>query len=173
MSDDLTLYDCEMIKRQFADAVDPETGEIPTEAMEALIKANTTSLAKMEGLCKYLCHLDHYVAMGKSELDRIGKLVKAAQNRQKSIKKFLTPYVDAERQRLKRPVEAGMFRLSTRRSQSVTITDPTLFELGAFPNESRKKVFWEPDKEQIKAYIKEHDHHPGAELTDKTNLVIK
>jgi hypothetical protein len=168
------IYRCESIIAEIERiAATNETGEITEEQLQALVEAQTASMVQLEKLCNYLSWLDSYINTGQGEIERIHKLVSGAKKRQESIKRYITPYVDAQREKLGRPLDVGTHRLSTRHSESIVITDPESFSVGAFPNESRTKTIHEPDKGKIKAYIEEHGSHPGAVVQKNISLTIK
>ena len=172
MSND--IYQCESIIAEIERvAAENETGEITEEQLQALVEAQTKSMQQLDRLVNYLCFLDSYINTGQGEIERIHKLISQAKKRQESVKRYLTPYVDMQRQKLGRPLDVGTHRLSTRKSETVVITDLETFFVGGFPNESRTKTIHEPDKGKLKAYLAEHGGHPGAEIQKNVTLTIK
>jgi hypothetical protein len=176
---DMNIYQCEDFIRQIEATVDPETGELSEEQFQALVMAHTTSLAKLGKVIDFLAYCDRYIETGQKEIERIHKLMAQAKKRRDSCKEWITPYVDDQKQKIGRPLDVGTRRVSTRHTKSVVITDPETFAAGGFPNESRVKTTYEPDKEKIKKFIedkkkkKEEGGHPGAEIRENVSLIIK
>jgi len=174
MNELANIYQCqEMLHLIETEAAQNETGEITEEQFQALVLAQTTSLAKLEKIVNYTVFLKSYIEAGQCEIERIHNLITQAKKRLQSVKDYITPFVDAERERLGRPLDVGTHRLSTRHTKSVVITDPESFAKGTFPNESRTKIIHEPDKQAIAAYINQHGSHPGAEIQKNINLHVK
>ena len=168
------LFQCDAIITAIERAAsENETGEISEDQMQAVVEAHTQSMAQLEKLVNYLGFLDGYIATGQGEIERIGRLVNQAKNRMNGIKRYVTPYIAQQREKLGRPLDVGTHRLSVRKSESVEVTDVETFRAGGFPNESRIKTAYEPDKQAIEAYIEKHGAHPGAEIRKNVSLIIK
>jgi hypothetical protein len=88
-----------------------------------------------------------------------------ASKRISSIKKYLLPYVVSHGK-----IESGTFTLSTRKSESVNITNESLIPLSYI---HEIPVQLKPDKNAIKKDLKAGKAVPGAELKENDNLVIK
>ena len=168
-----SLYKCESIIRQIEALADANDGEVTDDQLAELVRAQTTSLDKLGSLCGFIKHLEAYIAFGESEMKRINGRVDQAKNRLASVRGYLTPYVDEQRRKLGRPLDVDTFRLSTRHSTQVVITDDETFKAGGFPGESITKTTHVPDKKAIKDYIAKHKSHPGAVLKENVSLQLK
>ncbi|HUV64124.1 MAG TPA: siphovirus Gp157 family protein [Sedimentisphaerales bacterium] len=174
MSDtSISLYRCGEIIQQIEAIAEANDGEITEEQLGELVRAQTTSLAKLGGLCRFMRHLEAYVATGKAEIERIRKITAHAQCRLDSVKKFLTPYVESEQKKFGYPLDVDTFRLSVRRSKAVVITDPEGFAAGSYPSQSTTKTIHVPDKKVLKEYLETYGPHPGAEIQNNVNLQMK
>lgn len=170
---DMNIYQCEDFIRQIEATVDPETGELSDEQYKALVLAHTTSLAKLSKVIDFLDYCDKYIEMGQKRTEQIHKLMSQAKRRRDSCKDWITPYIDHKRQELGRPIDLDLHKVSTRHTKSVVITDPETFAAGGFPNESKVKTVYEPDKEAIKRFIEKNGCHPGAEIRENISLIIR
>jgi hypothetical protein len=117
----MNLYDIMVIEREIEIRAEQNGGEISDEDFKNLIEYQTTSITKIENLCKYVRHLELFQEQAKEEIKRINELKKKAEKRVNSIKKYMTPYVMQ-----KGSVDAGTFKLSTRKSKSVDLSDEFL-----------------------------------------------
>jgi hypothetical protein len=161
----MNLYDVISLENQIEKIAEANEGEVPEYLFQQLIEQQTQSLIQIENLCKYIRNLETGIDMCKAEIDRINKMKDKATNRIESIKKYITPYIKQQRK-----IEAGTFTLSTRKSESVDITDKE-----KIPINYRTVIpeTWNPDKKLIKDDIKKGVIVPGAELHEKDNLQIK
>ena len=173
MYDITTLYGCQGIVQQLEDEAARNEGVLSEEAIQRIVEAHTTSLAKLESIGSLIQYLDRYINMAQGEIDRINELKRVAKNRLESVKKFVLPFVIDQREKLGRPIEAGAHKFSTRKSTAVVITDPDSFAAGCFPDFSTKTVQYLPDKGKIKELLQSGKTHPGAELSERTILVVK
>lgn len=168
----LSLYECEAIMSAIAEKADPETGEISEGDLAELVRAQTTSLATLGKLCGYMAYLKDHAELAQKGLDRLRDIKAKDEKRLASIKRFIAPFVEAERARLKRPLDVGTYKLWTTHTESVEITDDNFAE--NYPNESRIKIIKEPDKQAIRAYIERTGNdHPGATIQKNTNVIMK
>ena len=173
MHDITTLYGCSAIMQAFEDEAAANDGVLTEEGIQRITEAHTTSLAKLESIGSLIQYLDRYINMAQGEIDRINELKRVAKNRLESVKKFVLPFVIDQREKLGRPIEAGAHKFSTRKSTAVVITDPDSFAAGCYPTLSTKKTTYTPDKTKIKELLQKGKTHPGAELEDRTTLVVK
>jgi len=126
-------------------------------------------LTKVENLCKYVRHLELFQEQAKEEIKRINELKKKAEKRVNSIKKYMTPYVMQ-----KGSVDAGTFKLSTRKFKSVDLSDEFFRVYEQIENEYLvPTTTYKPDKKKIKADIEDGNEIPGARLITKENLQIR
>jgi hypothetical protein len=162
---DLTLYQAQELLDEIESLAEQNGGEIPDDKLALFVEAQTTSIEKTGRLCGAINFLQSYAERCKVEELRIAENRKKAENKLASIKTFLAPIVKAKG----KPWNVGTFTLSTRKSESVQIADD--FNAPAYMRTIPAKL--EPDKAAIKDAIKSGKTIPGAELVEKTNLVIK
>lgn len=157
------IYNVIEIERKLDQIARANEGEIPEELLKELVEAETKSIEKVGNICKFIRHLELYVDTCKQEEERIKALRDSANNRIKSIKKYLTPYVLN-----KGKFEVGTFKLSIRKAEKVILTD-------GWENNSygESKTTFHPDKMAIKKAIKAGEHIDGAKLESFDNLRLK
>lgn len=161
----MNLYEISNLENQIEKLAAENDGEITEEMMQSLVEAETKSIAQIGGLCKYIRNLELGIDMCKAEEERISKMRTKADKRIKSIKKYLTPYVKKHGK-----IEAGTFKLSTRKSESVNIIDEQKIPLKYF-NTIPESL--QVNKKTIKDKLKSGKLVPGAELKENDNLQIK
>ena len=165
----MNLYDIMVIEREIEIRAEQNGGEISDEEFKNLVEYQTTSIIKIENLCKYVRHLELFQAQAKEEINRINELKKKAEKRVNSIKKYMTPYVMQ-----KGSIDAGTFKLSTRKSKSVDLSDEFFRVYEQVENEYLVPVLtFKPDKKKIKQDIEDGNEIPGARIITKENLQIK
>jgi len=160
----INIYDVIPLEREIERIAEDNQGEIPDELLEALVKAETKTIAQVESLVKYIRHLELGIDACKAEEDRIATVRERADKRLQNIKKYLTPYV-----RYCRGVEAGTFKLSIRKSSRVITADN--FDEKEYMRHTPER--WDVDKKKIKADIKAGKEVAGASLIEAENLQIK
>lgn len=170
---EMTLYGCQDLIQAIEAQAEANDGELTDDQLQAIVEAHTTSLAKLASIGGLIQYLDGYVDAATNEMSRIQKLKRKAQNRLESVKRFVLPYIQQEKERMGRPVEAGTHKFSTRTTKAVVITDPESFDKGCFPDVSTKKVTYTPDKAALREHIEKNGSHPGAELETHTSLIVK
>ena len=188
MNNPETLYDCLSVLTRLDEISEANDGEIPEDAIQALVVAQTTSMEKLGKLLGFMKYCEHEELICKAEIDRIQKRKKSFTNKLASVKKYLLPWV-IERGK----TTVGTITLSTRKSQAIELDDD-------FENEdygyydislrcSRKQadefvesvkdedaqIDFYPIKKAIKDFLKENPSMSikGAELITKQNLQIK
>lgn len=165
----MNLYEIMSIENAIEDRAKANDGEISEDDLKTLVEANTSSLTKVENLCKYIRHLELGIETCKTEENRIKEMRQKAEKRIKSIKKYMTPYV-----KMKGKIDAGTFKLSTRVSKSVNLSDDFYNLYGQIESEyMEKKVEMVPDKKKIKQDLEDGNEIPGASLYIKDNLQLK
>jgi hypothetical protein len=161
----LTLYNCSEIIQQIENLADAQDGAITDEQMEVLVRAQTTSLAKLEKLANYVIHLELFQDMAKQEIDRLYQRKVTAEKRVESIKQFLLPYIKEHG-----PVNFGLHKIANKPSKRVE-TDP------GFCNPQYERIppptGFVPDKVKIRKDIDNGIAIQGARLVPKDNLQIK
>ncbi len=164
---ELSIYECTAIIEQCDKLASENDGELPEEMLQALVLAQTKSIEKLGKMCGFMKYLEHGIDACKKEEERIAKMRKVAQNRLKSIKKYLTPYVSEKG----KPITVGTFKLSIRKSQSVVVSDDFAGE--ANRQWCKKEIQYTPDKVNMKIFLKTGADIPGAELVTNQNLQLK
>ena len=161
------LYEVMSLENELELIARDNDGEISGEKLKELVEAQTKSLDKIEGLCKYIRNIELYMESCKSEVDRINKLKDRAENKLKSIKKYMTPYVKKQGK-----LTAGTFKLSTRPSEKVNTDN---FDMSDPDNHYYMitQITSQPDKNIIKKDLKSGIDVDGAFLESFDNLQIK
>jgi len=164
MATQMTLYDCDRILSEI-DAIAAENdGEISEEQMKALVEAQTTSIAKLGKLCGFMKYLEHGIDACKKEEERIARMRKVAANRLKSVKQYLLPYLMEHGK-----TTVDTFTLSTRKSTAVVVSEPFVEKEWCREIPAR----WEPDKNKIKAALKDGAEIQGAGLEERVSVQLK
>jgi hypothetical protein len=160
---DMSIYDVVEIERAIDIIAEKNDGEIPEELLQQLVEAQTQSIVQIENLCKYIRHLELFQEKCKEEEARIRDKRKAAETRIDNIKKYLTPYILRNKS-----IEAGTFKLSTRKSESVVLAEE--FNDARFITIVQEKKV---NKNEVKKAIKNGEDIKGAFLMPHDNIQIK
>lgn len=161
----LSLYECRELVQEIELIADHSDGELSEEQLKLLVEAQTHSLVKLQKLCGAITHYEQGIAFCESQEKRIAEARQRAEKRIESIKKYLTPYVQEQG----KPIHAGTFTLSTRKSTQTIIT-------GKIDNPDYQRIIpaqIEPDKKKIKEALESGKVVAGAELKTNYNLHIK
>ncbi len=161
----MNIYSVIELENKIDKFAEEHEGEIPDALYEELVSEQMKSVQQIEGLVKYIKNLDLGIDMCDAEISRISKMKEKANKRIENIKKYITPFVARQGK-----IIAGTFTLSTRKSESIEITDKEKIPL------NYRRVIpetWNPDKSAIKQDIKKGVTVPGAELKSNDNLQIK
>ncbi len=161
----LSLYDCAEIVNEIETFAEQSEGELSEEQLQKLVEAQTQSIVKLQKLCGAIVHYEQGVNFCKTQENRIKEARQGAEKKIESVKKYLTPYV----QQQGKPIQAGTFTLSTRKSTSTLIT-------GVIDNPDYLRVIpatTEPDKAKIKEALQTGKEIKNAELKINFNLQIK
>lgn len=161
----MNLYEITNLENQIEQLAAANDGELTEEMFQSLVEAETQSLVQIENLCKYIRTLQLGIDMCEHEEERISKMKDKAAKRIKGIEKYLTPYVVKHGK-----IKSGTFTLTTRKSESVEITDDKQIPV-AYMHEIPIQL--KPDKAMIKKDLKAGKAVPGAELKENDNLQIK
>jgi hypothetical protein len=159
----MNIYDCDSIEKQIEFSAMTSDGEISEDLLKQLVETQTKSIEQIDKLLRYVRHLQLFSENCRQEKTRISELQNRADRRIDSIKKYLTPYVESRGK-----VDAGVFSLSTRKSESVELDDNF-----NDPDYSTQIISWTPDKKKIKDAIKNGKVIQGARLIQNINLQIK
>lgn len=161
----MNLYDIVTIENEIDRIAKENDGEISEEQLKALVEAETTGLVKVEGLVKYIRHLELFDIECHQEIKRILDMRNRAARRVRSIKQYMTPYV------LKKgKIDVGTFKLSTTKSETLETIDEFCDPIYmTTPKTPDPKV----DKNKLKSAIKSGKEVPGAWIEKHDNLQIK
>lgn len=161
----MTLYESLQIEQEIEHIVEQNDGEITDDQFQSLIEAQTTALAKVENVCRYVKHLELFISNCKAEEKRIKENRQKAEKRIESIKKFINPYVLEHGGK----IDAGTFRLSNRKSKAVNVYDEE-----SIPAEYKIiQQIIKVDKTAIKKALESGAYVTGAELEEHNNTQIK
>lgn len=162
----LTIYDCAEIIDEIELAAQQSEGELTEDQWQKLVEAQTQSIVKLQKLCGAIIHYEQGIELCKQQENRIAEARRRAEKRIESIKKYLMPYVRSQG----KPIQAGTFTLSTRKSTSTFVSLPNALDpeyLRTIP------ARFEPDKDKIKKALQEGKQIRGAELQVNYHLTIK
>jgi hypothetical protein len=163
MSDKLTIYDCDELRREIETRAESNDGELSDEDMALIVIAQTASLEQLGKLIHYVKYLEGFETVAKAEVERIQARRKTAANRIESIKRWLCPYVEKHG-----PITIGTYRLSTRKSQAVVLAEDF-----NNPQYGETVTLFKPDKKAIKESIQNGIEVKGAVLEDRLNVQIR
>jgi phage shock protein A len=152
----MTIYE---INAAMLECIDPETGEVNAEQLEAL---NLMREQKIENAALWLKNLKSDVAELKAEKKAFEDRIKAKQSKIDGLTAYLMNALDGAK------FETPRCAISYRKSESVNITD-----LSKIPADYLRFAPAEADKTAIKAAIKAGESIDGAEIVQKTSMQIK
>ena len=159
----MRVYDVISIEKEIERVAQENDGEIPEDLLQQLVEMEMQVPEKINGIVKYIKHLEYFADCCKQEKERVNTLQKKAENRISSIKRYMTPFVLE-----KGGFDSGTFKLGTRKSVSVNLEAD--FDVDEYMNVKIERV---PDKKKIKDDLKAGKEIPGASLFEKQNLQIK
>ena len=153
----MNLYE---IDSNILDCVDEETGEIfDVDKFEEL---SIERDAKIENICLWIKNLNAEVEALKAEKDAFTKREKSAKNKMESLKKYISGYLDGNK------FETSKVKVSFRKSEQLEVDDYNLL-----PDEFLRFKEPEPNKDAIKAALKEGKVLEGVSVVTKYNIQIK
>ena len=141
------------------ECIDPETGEVDAERLEAL---NLLREQKIENAALWLKNLKSDVTDLKAEKKAFEDRIKSKQNKIDSLTAYLMAALNGQK------FETPRCAISYRKSESVNVTD-----LSKIPTDYLRFAPAEPDKTAIKAAIKAGETVDGAELIERKTVTIK
>ena len=151
----MALYE---INEEITNCIDPETGEVDAEKLEALEMLRDE---KIEGIALWIKDLKAEAEALKAEKQAFEKRQQAAEKKAESLKNYLTGYLNGEK------FKTVKCTVSFRKTQSVNIINvmdvPPMYV----------NVEIKPDKNAIKAALKDGKKVSGAELVESTSCQIK
>lgn len=148
------------INQAILGCIDPETGEIVDTRISELLMEREQ---KLENITLWIKNLQADAQAYKAEKEAFDKRQKAAEKKIASLTKYLTDNLNGE------AFSTTKCAVSFRRSVSVEVVStekvPKKFML--------KKIIVEPDKNAIKALLKNGQKVSGCRLVEKLNPQIK
>jgi hypothetical protein len=159
----MNIYECDAIIKKIDDLAIQQEGEITEEQLKEITEAHTGSLESLGKLCGFMKYLEAGCQTCKNEEARIKAMRVKAENRFKSIKKYLTPYVTEHGKQ-----DIGTFKLSMRKSEAVELT-----EWFVDKDYITVKTTESPDKKKIKEALKDGKEIVGASIVTNQNLQFK
>lgn len=172
MTEELSIYQCDQIVREIEAIASQHEGEIPEEDLSRLVQAQTTSLAKLTGLCGFIKFIEHRLELCKMEEERIAKIRKTAETRLKSVEKYVLPYVQSYKDREGHSLSVGTFTLSTHSYEHVEIENPDQFAKD-HPSLCITHTEIKPDKITVREKLQAGEHITGADLVKTVSLQLR
>ena len=167
MSEAMSLYEITATMVEIDDEL--ENGELDDQTHEDMMESLQYLLEqKSNSIIKYIYYLKNRQVAIKNEIERLTKLKKTTENKEKSIKGYITTILQKLK---KRKIEFDIGGLSLRKSaDSVVIEDAT-----KIPNQYlRQKISVEPDKTKLKEALKSGEIISGCYLNkSKQSLIVK
>lgn len=153
----MTLYE---IDAAMQECIDPETGEVDADRIEALAMEKDK---KIENIALWIINIKADVETAKAEIDRLTTLKRTAENKAESLKNLLQYTLNGEK------FKTGRCSINYRKSTSVVIDNEDLLPMDF------KKVSYTPDKKLLKEFWAKHEgiDVPGAHLQDNVSVIIK
>lgn len=157
----MTLYE---IEQAILDTVDMETGEIiDCEKLDALTMERDQ---KIENIALWVKNLEADAKAYKEEKDSFAQKQKAAENKVKSLKEYLSRFLAGT------TYKSTKVNIGFRKSESVDVFSlESLIEYGNADYLKYKEP--EADKTAIKAALKSGANIPGCILVESNNIQIK
>lgn len=152
----MTIYE---IDAAMLECIDPETGEVDAEQLEAL---NMLREQKIENAALWLKNLKSDITELKAEKKAFEDRIRSKQSKIDGLTAYLMAALDGQK------FETPKCAISYRKSESVNITD-----LSKIPTDYLRFAPAEADKTAIKAAIKAGESIDGAEIVQKTSMQIK
>lgn len=122
---------------------------------------------KSDSIIQYIQNLQTLNKSAKEEVDRLQKLIKIRTNKIERLKSYLISTMQILEQK---KIETALGSYGIRKTPDKV----EVYDLSALPKELiRIKEEKEPDKDKIKAYIKEHGEVAGARITCGYSLQIR
>lgn len=122
---------------------------------------------KSDSIIQYIQNLQTLNKSAKEEVDRLQKLIKIRTNKIERLKSYLISTMQILEQK---KIETALGSYGIRKTPDKV----EIYDLTVLPKEFiRIKEEKEPDKEKIKAYVKEHGEVAGARITCGYSLQIR
>ena len=141
--------------------------DLPVEEQQALLDNVEGSIEeKVENVVKIIKENDGVIDAIKNEIARLNQLKKSHESKNDSLKN----YIDTSMQIIEKDkLNAGLFKISYRKSSSLVVTDESLIPVQFMKVIPETKVV---DKVELKKFMKDN-HVEGAVVENKKNLQIK
>lgn len=162
----MTLYELEREQLELNALLEENGGELTPEIEEKLQIHDYDINKKMESYCKAIRCYESDIDGFKSEIERLKQRKESAE---RAIERMKASMLNALEIFQISKIEAGTFKIGTRKSYSVTIDD----EEAISPEYKIETVTSKVDKVAIKDAIKEGKEVEGAHISENTNLSIK
>jgi len=159
----MNIYQIDARIEEILMRTDPDTGELPEDAIEELTALTEARNTKIENAA---CLVINLTAEAKAIRDQEKALAERRQSLEKrveSIKLYLEDATDGE------PFSSPRVSVKYTKSQAVEVDD----DFWQFAPDEYIRTKQEPDRPAIKAAIKAGKKVPGAELVEHINLTIK
>lgn len=158
----MNLYE---IEQEIMSCVDMETGEIvDCEKLDALTMERDK---KIENIALWVKNLEADAKAYKEEKDNFAQKQKSAENKAKSLKEYLTRFLDGT------AYKSTKVNVSFRTSKAVDVFDiSALMTMDDCDNYLKYKEP-EPDKTAIKNAIASGVNVPGCQIVENQNIQIK
>jgi len=158
----MTLYEMTGAVKQLYEMLTAE--EIDEQTLKDTMEAIGAE-DKIDAYCKLIRQLDNDAAGIATEIDRLAKLKKTAENSKDRLKKAVIEFMNAQE---KQKIETTLFKIAISEGKAVNFTDTA-----AIPD--KFKIAQEPkiDKLSIRALLLAGETVPGAELQITEGLRIR
>lgn len=160
----MNIYEITEEIRAIYEEIEMADGELTDEVAAKLEIAQGELTAKAENYCKLIRNVAAEAEALKNEADRLTKRRRSLENLQTRLKEALRcAMIVSDTQNM----DAGLFKLSLRKSEAVDITDEAAVP-DTFCTFERKV-----SKSAIKDFIKQGGEVKGAQLIENINLMLK
>lgn len=166
----MNLYQITQEFLELASMIEDAGGEVNDAILEELAISRDNFSHKAEGYARLILKWDSEIETASAEIKRIQALKKAKENSVARLKETLLFALQAFGQEDNKGVkryETALFKLSTRKSQAVEITDEATLPDEAFV--FKKEV----SKTAIKKLLEEGQELDGAGMKENVSLQIK
>lgn len=162
----MTLYELEQKQIRINEMLEENGGELTPE-LEAELQIQDFEInEKFESYCKAIKSYEAAILGFKSEIERLKSRKETAERAIAHMKEAMLNAMDLFKLT---KIQAGIFTISTRKSQSLDVLDESLV-----PDKFKSEVTTiKVDKNSIKDALKNGEKIEGIILNDNTNLSIK
>jgi hypothetical protein len=161
-----SLFNIQKEYLQIAEQLQDNGGELTPELETALAINQEELTVKAGGYASVIRYLDSYIEAGKSEKERIEKLVKTAENTRDRLKETIK---NAMQMYGVEKIECGLTKIGFRKSEAVEVTDESWLDDYYFDTKTTKTV----SKMRIKEALKMGKTVNGAKIVQNLNLQIR